>query len=498
MSLMTILLTNVNSGLAEGFVADQTMKMTPNSSAILINSSKDLLNSTSNSFVLNKNSTILQNSSLNLTKYLGMIDKNHDKIDDSFEMQFETNRDESFNTLICLNQSSQNYATDLQILLSNAVSIRHQTPNLGEFFLSGQWTGTYLNQIRQRAALDPTFLYITEDAQVNESMLDTLNQLQMNTPEFYALNNYGDSNMRIAFLDRGIDPTNIAFAGKDILWKDFTTTESSTAFDPVGHGTATAAIAAGNAFTATDDQGRTIISTAQMGNFDGDGLVPGTNYLFFLGAVNYTGVNRDEYPEGDTVTFNATWTALADSDMNIIALTILDQAGNYIVNQTTNSSNIPTYFTHDFSLTSPEILRFGYIFNVASATQTSNFTIEANMHVAIGVLNQSDPDPNNPDSEFRGIAPNCKIAMLRCLSVSDTLDAMTWLLENAPAYNITVLSISLNFESAQAISLADQIAQSGVVVVCAAGNDGSSDYNSNGFYTAGNNAGSIYSAPGCL
>ena len=64
------------------------------------------------------------------------------------------------------------------------------------------------------------------------------------------------------------------------------------------------------------------------------------------------------------------------------------------------------------------------------------------------------------------------------------------------AYNITVLSISLNFESAQAISLADQIAQSGVVVVCAAGNDGSSDYNSNGFYTAGNNAGSIYSAPG--
>ena len=46
--------------------------------------------------------------------------------------------------------------------------------------------------------VDPTFLYITEDAQVNESMLDTLNQLQMNTPEFYALNNYGDSNMRIA------------------------------------------------------------------------------------------------------------------------------------------------------------------------------------------------------------------------------------------------------------------------------------------------------------
>jgi hypothetical protein len=93
----------------------------------------------------------------------------------------------------------------------------------------------------------------------------------------------------------------------------------------------------------------------------------------------------------------------------------------------------------------------------------------------VDVINQSSQPPTsyeNRNRQFRGIAPNVQLALLRVVFVSDVINAMNWLKIYAKIYNITVVSISLNVENIEAILVADELVKTGIVVVVSAGNMG--------------------------
>ena len=84
--------------------------------------------------------------------------------------------------------------------------------------------------------------------------------------------------------------------------------------------------------------------------------------------------------------------------------------------------------------------------------------------------------------KFKGVAPECKLVVLKALNKdgetksSTILMAMQWILDNAKKFNIKIVCMSFGSTPQQKddplVLGAEMLWQHGIVVVCAAGNDG--------------------------
>jgi hypothetical protein len=185
------------------------------------------------------------------------------------------------------------------------------------------------------------------------------------------------------------------------------------------------------------------------------------------------------------------WTKPENSGININQICLLNQAGVYLQNISASTQN--QFTPLNWLSAVPGIYRYGYTFTVDMSgfpTKISTMhTIEIKAHSPIAVINQSSSgigDPYHTSNTFSGIAPDVKLAMLRCEWESEIIAAMNWLKNNAKSYNITVVSISLTIPSLAILDLTNQLVEKGLVLVCCAGND----------YVGGNFAGSYENAPG--
>jgi hypothetical protein len=410
-------------------------------------------------------------------------DQNNNRISDSLEalcFHAEQNQTaESIRVLWAIAESNKNAEQLRNFIQNQAFEKSPVTIYNGTILFAGLYEIANLTVL----LTDPTVLsniyYVKEDALAESNMLESLNQVQLNLPEFYALENQGDPMMRLAILDRGVDGTHPAFAGKDIYWKDFMWTNYSTPTDPTSHGTACAAIAVGKPYMTSDYAGRTLISSAITNNW-GTGWEPNINYIYYVGAVNVSQAGQIEYR------FN--WNRTAGSEINITQISLLNQNGIYVNNQNVSGQNTETILTQDISTINTGIYRFAYVFNFPAAASGSEHTIQADIRIPYAIRNQTtmgSGDPFQIMNSIRGIAPAASLAVLRCAFESEIIAAMNWVLTNGKNYNITTISISLSIPSPTILRLANDLVRAGFVVFSSAGNDG----------PGSNYAGSLQHAP---
>jgi hypothetical protein len=406
------------------------------------------------------------------------FDRDQNKIFDTLDVAFLNQSIDSFRLLININRSASIFDRIISLIENESYQIYSKLSFDNSYYIAGNWSRSAIQRLLRNPLLMSELFYLKIDEEAQSTMLESLNQMQLNNPEFYALENLGDPTMRLAILDRGIDPTHPVFGGKNIYWKDFTQNNNITPVDPTGHGTACASIAVGSPYSATDIQGRTIISNSFNANW-GTNFSTEKTYLYYVGAVNVTRPEQIEYH------FN--YTKPSNSGININAITILDKYGLSIINQSVSGPNSETLLSYSVPSNNLGLYRFGYLFTYIPGNVNTQHSIQCNIHVPYSVWNQTNPGGNGYNTyQFRGVAPNVQIALLRVAFESEILNAMNWLLQNAKSYNITTVSISLGIQSAAIIDMTNNLVNSGLVVVAAAGNDG----------PGSNYAGSVKSAPG--
>ena len=89
----------------------------------------------------------------------------------------------------------------------------------------------------------------------------------------------GDSDMSVAVIDWGFDPTHPSLASGLYYWKDFTANASPIATDPFGHGTAVSSLIMGRPFNTTDSQGRQVVCGDQSYHYSKADLIENVKYI---------------------------------------------------------------------------------------------------------------------------------------------------------------------------------------------------------------------------
>ncbi|MHA1292326.1 MAG: S8 family peptidase [Promethearchaeota archaeon] len=312
------------------------------------------------------------------------------------------------------------------------------------------------------------------------TLKDSLKQLRIFP---YIRNNFklkGDKNTSIAILDAGVDGTHPSLKNKIIFWKDFFNTNFNNATDYRAHGTAIASIACGNPYNTTDNFGRTIISERYYYDWSGYSFNLSATYRYVSNALNLT-TNGNLAIEGN-------WFAKPQSTINILAFQLINSSGVVVKQINTPNKDQKYSLNYNINETNYGIYSIQHIFNLSSESYPA---YGINMSIYI-------PENNsNLENSYSGIAPNCNIVALRCVGEGadedEIISAMNWVLNHKKEYNITSVIMGFKINSVTIRNLADDMVEAGLVVSCAAGNDG--PYNI--FHSPTNFAGSAANAPGC-
>ncbi len=294
----------------------------------------------------------------------------------------------------------------------------------------------------------------------------------------YIRKNYklkGDGNTSIAILDSGVDGSHTAFKNKIVFWKDFFGTYN-TPKDFIGHGTAVASVASGNPWNTTDNKGRTIISEREFYSW------PASSQLFPNLSKTYKYVTHSFKVDcNGNITIYGNWFAESGSSVTIISFRLVNESGIAVKEVKTPNKN--DFYQLDYEINS---LNYG----IYSFEYTFNVSVLSNIEYGINVTIYFPENITDLDDLYSGVAPNCKIVALRCVSGSsdedEIISALNWVLNHKKEYNITAVVMSFKINSDTIRNLANKLVEAGIVVSCAAGNDGG----------GANYAGSRENAPG--
>ncbi len=280
-----------------------------------------------------------------------------------------------------------------------------------------------------------------------------------------ALGFNGDPNTTIGFVDTGVDASHRDLAGRLAFWKDFSSSNSDTAADEEGHGTATIGMA--------------------MGTGEASGVNAGPFTYTYTDSYSDYGNGYMTYPIGlpngsVTITTKAWWAGASAMLLH------------YYWDQGTAADE--AWIIGNYASGSTQVT----LANTFTATNTRNYIaylinpLYRPLSGAVLVNTVSTyPAAGDGFARFRGVAPGCKYGMIRI-----PVDALGTELENAVsaaldlyvtnriAKNIKIISLSLalvddiTYLGVQSTSMRNKIAttvSSGVVVVSAAGNEADLD-----------------------
>jgi len=318
--------------------------------------------------------------------------------------------------------------------------------------------------------------YIEYNGKAQKTLKDSLQQLRVFP---YIRNNYslkGDENTSIAILDAGMDASHPALKDKVIYWHDYFSTNFTSAVDYRAHGTAIGSIAVGNPYNTTDPEGRTLISERFYYNWSANNLNISESWQYITNSVNITVPGN--------LTMEGTWFKEDSSTIIPVGFRIYNSSGQTVAEKNTLLYDETYKLTYEINQSNLGLYSFSHIFNLTDNGYDA-YGINLTIHM---------PDNNSHvENSYSGVAPNCKIVALRCITGSTgdlekIIAAMNWLLNssNKERYNITGVIMSFKIDSPTVRSLADDLIEAGLVVSCAAGND----------YFGSNYAGSNENAPG--
>jgi len=457
----------------------------------------DIVNLNNNKNELNKSS--ISNFKNELDIMIENEDKNNNKISDYLENLIISNyfinkNDFSLNIIILSNSildinKIEHFFKQYNILIvikpidNNFNSIKFQNKIifyygvvLKTFNLTGKNILQILNIFIEKYS---NILLIKEDIKSTLTIINALPiaQIYPTIQEEYGLK--GDNYSAIAFIDSGIDSTHPMVDGygdkdnskKIIGWVDFTSENSSTPKDLSEHGTFCSAISAGNPYEILDSQNRTVISNILYRDWRGLNTT-----IYYLDTI----ISFNVSAPGTILAIGSWWVGNIYSGAEVKNITIIGPNGDYKINSTILNQNVSTIVEYYVSESELGIYKIGYIFKI-NQTLFKDYILSTVIHFP---RNRTIETPN-----FRGIAPNSKLVMLRANSESEIVNAINWIILNGKNYNITTVNMSFKIPSVLVRQATEQLIENGYIVVAAAGND---------YGDTGNTAGSFSNTPGSI
>ncbi len=285
------------------------------------------------------------------------------------------------------------------------------------------------------------------------------------------------SDTTVVVIDTGIDGDNSAFPpGKIIYWEDYINNQPEP-YDDHFHGTHVAGTVAGY-YSAFDDQGRLVFNFG-YGYLNMLGGTSGAWYWFSSYVAYY--VNST-----GTIELDAQWKGLYGGTVSSIGIvycgstTLKYCSGSLVAYTSTPSSN--TWYTVTYNVDSPS--KYGWYAFVYQLGSPGYIAILPVMHVPVS-KEYVDLAPY-----LSGMAPAAKLGGAKVMSSSgsgsttDIISAIDDVVANRMNYDPPLYIISMSIGGAYDSSLETAVSNavnSGVVVVVAAGNDGTGDnYAGNG------------------
>jgi subtilisin family serine protease len=327
-------------------------------------------------------------------------------------------------------------------------------------------------------------LLVEKDAPCQGNIYYAAKQIGARTYVWNTVGLQGDPLSSIAILDTGIDDSHVDFAPgygaadfskKIVGWND-QIGSTTTPVDDNGHGSHCAGLAAGNGFFSVDASG---YATATWGANLGVISTAGTYFVSGM-MVNRTG----------TITINVRWARSSTSASSLSALVLYYGDKTLTTGSWTNVGSVSTPSQNTW---------YTLTYNIAS-TPSGGYDM---YHIALTLTRGTSGSlwvqftmswPFTPVedgfSAWTGIAPQAKLVGVKVLDYSGSgsstglINGINWVINNRQTYHITVASMSLGFTSeVTAVNTAVvNLVNSGVTVVCAAGNSGSG---TNYIYTPG-------------
>ncbi len=274
-----------------------------------------------------------------------------------------------------------------------------------------------------------------------------------------ALGFNGDPNTTIGFMDTGVDAEHQDLAGRLVYWQDLNRHGSLTPVDHYGHGTAVSGMALGTGAASGVEAGPFTYTYTDAGY--------GSAYQTYpIGLANgpVTITTKAWWDGSDGLLLHFYW----DQGTSSEGLTII---GDYV------SGTTQTVLTNSFAGNNQR--------NYCAYIQSSGLSY-FNGGILVNTVS-TYPAVGDGFTRFRGVAPECKYAMVRIpVTVNDEAfensvpTGLDLLVANRMAKNIKIISLSIGLLSdityipVQSTSLRYKIASAangGIVVVSAAGNE---------------------------
>jgi len=323
-----------------------------------------------------------------------------------------------------------------------------------------------------RLASLPGVMLVEENAATSASLYLSTRQTRARTVWAAPYSKQGDGNHNIAVLDSGIDATHPDFSatGKIAGWVDeigqnYSSPHPGFYTSPVdiaGHGSAVAAIIAGPGTQA--GLGSTLDITQPM---------PLANVSPFLQAYFPLGVGA----AGGTVQLGLKW---ADTDHlggGAVKISLFDATGTSALSFASHANQ----GTQPLTLSGPYSVSPGTQSYVWRAEPSKNFHRTTDPSPC-WVQSTSPMQPIGDGYNLvQGLAPSADLVGVKVLDDlgrgldSATLNGLTWVSTNKAAYHVVVANLSLDSSGGTIRSTVDTAVNnltrvSGIVVVCAAGN----------------------------
>ncbi|MGD0552817.1 MAG: S8 family serine peptidase [Sedimentisphaerales bacterium] len=265
----------------------------------------------------------------------------------------------------------------------------------------------------------------------------------------------GSSTITIAIVDTGIDASHPDFAGRQVYWHDYSTDGLANPVDIIQHGSHVSGIAFGTGAAGGSATGTLYYTDAG----DLTGVASGSFYPFVIGlpatSITYTSTAR--WMGGGSTTL-------------------------YQVYHTTGVSGGWTAFS-SASGSSPLTVTSTFTGSTGREYSTALLSNGAMQQFVITNSVTNYPGVGDGFNKFRGVAPGCNWAAAKVFTNSDS-GISTWisaalddLTATRVANNIKVINMSLGINGNPGIDTAlrakvNTTVNNGIVVVVAAGNDG--------------------------
>ncbi|MBN1214776.1 MAG: S8 family serine peptidase [Candidatus Lokiarchaeota archaeon] len=322
--------------------------------------------------------------------------------------------------------------------------------------------------------------YIEEDGKGESTLYYTGLNMNLRPYVWNTLGYNGDENGAIAILDSGLDDSHSMLEGyssgnfnnKIVGWHDFVGS-SSTPYDDNGHGSHCGGIAAGDGSPNLDTYGRTVSS---------DGI-----------ALEGGGPYAEQTVQTTLLRFNVTEPGTIDVELQHEDSTIFDDlyTNAYLYYESTQVDSIiattnKTWLSNmSYDVTVLELGNYEVVIELtlvdddySGAVEDPNFGFRARAHWPF-----NPPDLGEGDL-WKGVASDTHLVGGKVANYyggvyqSDVVDALTWCVNNKNILHITTISISLGWITPQTsiIDACNWAVENGIVVVVAAGNEGTGGY----------------------